>query len=183
LTSNTGLYTSPHLVAVRERIRINGEPLSEEDFTRYFFEVWDLLQRNTKVRALHLSNSHIHNRPTFPSVRNCYHPPHAKLLSIPYAHGFLYFHATQGMPSVLIPYVPNFLHQVDATILEVGIGGRSDSTNIVPKPVVTGVTALGYDHTRLLGDKLSQIANQKAGIYKASFSFFSTFLLFDRQTI
>jgi folylpolyglutamate synthase len=51
LTSNTGLYTSPHLVAVRERIRINGEPLSEEDFTRYFFEVWDLLQTNTKVRV------------------------------------------------------------------------------------------------------------------------------------
>lgn len=48
LTSNTGLYTSPHLVAVRERIRINGEPLSEEEFTRYFFEVWNLLQ-NTKV--------------------------------------------------------------------------------------------------------------------------------------
>ena len=54
LTSNAGLYTSPHLVAVRERIRINGEPLSEEDFTRYFFEVWDLLQKNTKVCGLRL---------------------------------------------------------------------------------------------------------------------------------
>lgn len=53
LTNNAGLYTSPHLVAVRERIRINGEPLSEEEFTRYFFEVWNLLQ-NTKVFCFHL---------------------------------------------------------------------------------------------------------------------------------
>ncbi|KAG9015881.1 Folylpolyglutamate synthetase, partial [Tulasnella sp. 427] len=42
-----GLYTSPHLVAVRERIRVNGEPISEADFTQYFFEVWDRLQTNT----------------------------------------------------------------------------------------------------------------------------------------
>lgn len=42
-----GLYTSPHLVAVRERIRINGKPISEEDFAKYFFEVWDRLEANT----------------------------------------------------------------------------------------------------------------------------------------
>ncbi|KAG2152382.1 FolC bifunctional protein [Suillus cothurnatus] len=127
----TGLYTSPHLVAVRERIRINGEPLSEEEFTRYFFEVWNLLQ-NTKCEAA-----------TTPFMPN-------------------YFRYL----TLMAFYTFNQL-KVDATILEVGIGGRSDSTNIVPKPVVTGVTALGYDHTRLLGEKLSQIANQKGGIYKA----------------
>lgn len=44
-----GLYTSPHLVAVRERIRINGKPIAEEDFARYFFEVWDRLERNDVV--------------------------------------------------------------------------------------------------------------------------------------
>jgi folylpolyglutamate synthase len=126
----TGLYTSPHLVAVRERIRINGEPLSEEEFTRYFFEVWNLLQ-NTKCEAA-----------TTPFMPN-------------------YFRYL----TLMAFYTFNQL-KVDATILEVGIGGRSDSTNIVPKPVVTGVTALGYDHTRLLGEKLSQIANQKGGIYK-----------------
>ncbi|KAG1815546.1 Mur ligase [Suillus subaureus] len=129
----TGLYTSPHLVAVRERIRINGEPLSEEEFTRYFFEVWNLLQ-NTKVFAA-----------TTPFMPN-------------------YFRYL----TLMAFYTFNQL-KVDATILEVGIGGRSDSTNIVPKPVVTGVTALGYDHTRLLGERLSQIANQKGGIYKARF--------------
>lgn len=44
-----GLYTSPHLVAVRERIRVNGEPISEENFTKYFFEVWDRLEANPAV--------------------------------------------------------------------------------------------------------------------------------------
>ena len=47
-----GLYTSPHLVAVRERIRINGIPLSEELFTKYFFEIWDRLVQNNKVSLL-----------------------------------------------------------------------------------------------------------------------------------
>ena len=49
LTSMQGLYTSPHLVAVRERIRVNGAPLSEDLFTKYFYEVWDRLKENTKV--------------------------------------------------------------------------------------------------------------------------------------
>ena len=55
---------------------------------------------------------------------------------------------------------------VDATILEVGVGGLHDSTNIVPKPVVTGVTALGLDHTAVLGNTIKEIAYQKGGIYK-----------------
>lgn len=45
----SGLYTSPHLVAVRERIRINGEPIAEELFAKYFFEIWERLQSNTTV--------------------------------------------------------------------------------------------------------------------------------------
>lgn len=55
-----GLYTSPHLVAVRERIRINGAPISEETFTEYFFEVWDRLVANDKVNpkpGLHMTLS------------------------------------------------------------------------------------------------------------------------------
>lgn len=55
---------------------------------------------------------------------------------------------------------------MDATILEVGVGGYYDSTNIVPKPVVTGVTSLGLDHTAVLGTTLREIAWQKGGIYK-----------------
>ena len=52
-----GLYTSPHLVAVRERIRINGKPISEEQFAKYFFEVWDRLEANETVCVPKETNS------------------------------------------------------------------------------------------------------------------------------
>lgn len=55
---------------------------------------------------------------------------------------------------------------VKCTILEVGIGGKYDSTNVVRRPVVTGITTLGLDHTALLGNTIEEIAVQKAGIYK-----------------
>lgn len=58
--------------------------------------------------------------------------------------------------------------KVDATILEVGIGGTYDSTNIVPQPITTGITALGLDHTAVLGKTIEEIAHQKGGIYKVS---------------
>jgi len=57
-------------------------------------------------------------------------------------------------------------NKVDATILEVGVGGTYDSTNIVPRPIVTGITALGIDHVNVLGGTLEQIAWQKSGIFK-----------------
>ena len=62
---------------------------------------------------------------------------------------------------------------VDATVLEVGIGGTYDSTNIVPKPITTGVSALGLDHTAVLGNTIEEIARNKAGIYKPSVPAFS----------
>jgi folylpolyglutamate synthase len=58
--------------------------------------------------------------------------------------------------------------KVDATILEVGVGGTYDSTNIVPKPVVTGITALGIDHVHVLGKTITDIAWQKGGIFKVN---------------
>ncbi|KAJ8086797.1 Folylpolyglutamate synthetase [Marasmius tenuissimus] len=128
-----GLYTSPHLVAVRERIRINGRPLPEEDFTGFFFEVWDKLQENTQRQ--HENTSLM--------------PGYFRFLTLLAFHTFLKM-------------------KVDATVLEVGVGGTYDSTNIVPKPVVTGITALGIDHVFVLGNTLEQIAWQKGGIYKAS---------------
>ena len=56
--------------------------------------------------------------------------------------------------------------KVDATILEVGVGGMYDCTNVVPKPIVTGVSALGIDHVGVLGKTLREIGWQKGGIYK-----------------
>ena len=66
----------------------------------------------------------------------------------------------------LVAYHAFLSMKVDTTILEVGLGGEYDSTNIVPKPIVTGVTALGLDHTAILGKTLKEIAWQKAGIFK-----------------
>lgn len=58
--------------------------------------------------------------------------------------------------------------KVNATILEVGVGGTYDSTNLVPTPVVTGITALGLDHTTVLGKTLAEIAWHKSGIFKVA---------------
>lgn len=126
-----GLYTSPHMVAVRERIRINGAPISEEEFAKYFWEVWDALEKNP-VRKL---------------ATTPLRPVYFRFMTI------LAFHVFISM-------------QVSATLLEVGIGGLYDSTNIVQHPVVTGVTPLGLDHTAILGHTIEEIAYQKAGIFK-----------------
>lgn len=55
---------------------------------------------------------------------------------------------------------------MDATILEVGIGGTFDDTNAVPQPIVTGVSSLGLDHVYILGHTIPEIAHHKGGIYK-----------------
>ncbi|KLO11239.1 tetrahydrofolylpolyglutamate synthase [Schizopora paradoxa] len=128
---NVGLYTSPHLVAVRERIRVNGAPISEETFAKYFFEVWDRFDAN----------------PTRKYESTPHRPMYFRMVTM------VAFHAFMDM-------------KVDATILEVGVGGLYDCTNVVPKPVVTGVSALGIDHVIVLGKTLKEIAWQKGGIYK-----------------
>ncbi|PPQ83263.1 hypothetical protein CVT25_004002 [Psilocybe cyanescens] len=127
----TGLYTSPHLIAVRERIRINGVPISEAEFTKYFFEVWDRLVANNTREV-----------PTTPAM-----PGYFRFMTLMAFHVFME-------------------QKVDATVLEVGVGGTYDSTNIVPAPVVTGITALGIDHVNVLGRTLTEIAWQKGGIFK-----------------
>ncbi|XP_037652791.1 folylpolyglutamate synthase, mitochondrial isoform X6 [Choloepus didactylus] len=100
----TGFFSSPHLVQVRERIRINGQPISPELFTKHF---WCLYHRLEETKE-----------------------------------------------------------KVDLAVVEVGIGGAYDCTNIIRKPVVCGVTSLGIDHTSLLGDTMEKIAWQKGGIFK-----------------
>ncbi|KAF8076538.1 Mur ligase, partial [Lyophyllum atratum] len=128
-----GLYSSPHLVAVRERIRINGTPISEEQFATYFYEVWDRLVANVVMQG--------------PSSTTPPMPGYFRFVTLLAFHTFLSL-------------------KVDATVLEVGVGGTYDSTNIVPKPVVAGVTALGIDHVAVLGKTLEEIAWQKGGIFK-----------------
>ncbi|KAK2535123.1 Fpgs [Columba livia] len=124
----TGFYSSPHLVQVRERIRINGQPISKELFSKYFWLVYNRLEK-TKDPA-HTSM-----------------PAYFRFLTIMAFHVFLQ-------------------EKVDLAVVEVGIGGAYDCTNIIRAPVVCGVSSLGIDHTSILGDTMEKIAWQKGGIFK-----------------
>ncbi|KAM6110382.1 LOW QUALITY PROTEIN: folylpolyglutamate synthase, mitochondrial [Pterocles gutturalis] len=123
----TGFYSSPHLVQVRERIR-NGQPISKELFSKYFWLVYNRLEE-TKDRA-HGSM-----------------PAYFRFLTIMAFHVFLQ-------------------EKVDLAVVEVGIGGAYDCTNIIRTPVVCGISSLGIDHTSILGDTMEKIAWQKGGIFK-----------------
>ena len=66
--------------------------------------------------------------------------------------------------------IPCFLQEgVDTAIYEVGVGGTYDSTNIIDKPTVTGISALGIDHTFMLGDNIASITENKTGIFKKGY--------------
>ncbi|MBL9121805.1 MAG: bifunctional folylpolyglutamate synthase/dihydrofolate synthase [Phycisphaerae bacterium] len=117
-----GLYTSPHLVDLRERIQINGVMIEKSDFTDLLKEVADAAAK-------------LDSEPTF--------------FEIVTAIGFLYFAE----------------RAVDIAIIEVGLGGRLDSTNVI-RPEATIITSIDYDHTKLLGSTLTDIAREKAGIFK-----------------
>lgn len=124
----TGLFTSPHLTTVRERIRLNGQPISESLFSRYFWQVYDRLDEKDVYRP---------DTPLF------------------------YF----GFITMMALHVFK-CERVDAAIVEVGIGGEYDTTNVIDYPLVTAVTSLGLDHTQMLGNTLDQIAWHKSGIFR-----------------
>ncbi|MBI2560265.1 MAG: bifunctional folylpolyglutamate synthase/dihydrofolate synthase, partial [Planctomycetes bacterium] len=123
----TGLFTSPHLVHLEERICINGEMISRDEVCRLLGELRPYIEEERRFNQK-LS-------PTF--------------FEIITALAFLYFKRKN----------------VDIAVLEVGMGGRLDSTNVV-HPNVSVITNIGFDHTDKLGTTLSQIAFEKAGIIK-----------------
>ncbi|MDR0896070.1 MAG: bifunctional folylpolyglutamate synthase/dihydrofolate synthase [Prevotellaceae bacterium] len=116
----TGLYTSPHLVDFRERIRVNGVPISEE-------AVVDFVAKH----------------------RDFFEPLHPSFFELTTAMAFDYF--AQEM--------------VDVAIIEVGMGGRLDCTNIIT-PVMSIITNVSMDHMQYLGNTIEEIAREKAGIIK-----------------
>ncbi|XP_054272672.1 folylpolyglutamate synthase, mitochondrial-like [Macrosteles quadrilineatus] len=123
----TGFFSSPHLVAVRERIRINQAPLSETEFTKHFWTVYN------KLAA---AKDDEHDMPSY-----------FKFLTVMAFNVFL-------------------TEKVDVAIIEVGIGGEYDCTNVFKRPAVVGISSLGLDHTSLLGSTIEDIAWQKGGIMK-----------------
>ncbi|KXT10971.1 hypothetical protein AC579_1130 [Pseudocercospora musae] len=137
LPSAVGLYTSPHLRFVRERIKINNEPISEDLFARCFWEIWDRLEASRPTGLGSESGSRgIDGKP-------------------------VYFHFLTLM--ALHCYLGE---SVGTAVIECGIGGEYDTTNILSTPSATGITSLGIDHVALLGDTIDQIAWHKAGIFK-----------------
>ncbi|RSL98028.1 Folylpolyglutamate synthase [Fusarium oligoseptatum] len=137
--SKTGLFTSPHLIAVRERIRINSTPISEELFAKYFFQVWDRLEAAPKGEGDELMAPR---------------PIYARYLTLMSWHVFL----QEG---------------VDVAVYETGIGGEYDATNVVERPVASGISTLGIDHVFALGDTVLKIAWHKAGIMKTGSAAFT----------
>lgn len=115
-----GLFTSPHLVDFRERIRVNGEMVSED-------YVVDFVEKH----------------------RSFFEPLHPSFFELTTAMAFKYF-AEQG---------------IDVAVVEVGLGGRLDCTNIIT-PEVCVITNISFDHVMFLGDTLAKIAGEKAGIIK-----------------
>lgn len=115
-----GLYTSPHLKSFTERIRLNGQPIAEEEVAAF------VTANQALIETI---------EPSF--------------FELTVAMAFDYF-ARQ---------------QLDVAIIEVGLGGRLDSTNVIT-PLASVITNIGYDHTDVLGDTFPQIAREKAGIIK-----------------
>lgn len=140
--SKIGLYTSPHLRFVRERIQINGQPLSEEQFAHYFFDTWDRLERAAAEEG---------EDPGAPAAK----PVYFRFLTLMAFHTYM----SEG---------------VDAAVIECGIGGAYDSTNVIHQPAVTGITSLGIDHVGVLGGTLPEIAWHKAGIIKPGSKCYTT---------
>ncbi|HEY7087317.1 MAG TPA: folylpolyglutamate synthase/dihydrofolate synthase family protein [Tepidisphaeraceae bacterium] len=124
----TGLYTSPHLVRINERVRINGEPIRDDEFAL----MHDLVDR-TAERLV--SDGELP-----------WHPSFFEMLT---AIAFEYFSR----------------RKVDIAVLEVGMGGRLDATNVV-EPRVSVITDISLDHQKFLGDTVAEIAHEKAGIIR-----------------
>ncbi|MBC5618867.1 bifunctional folylpolyglutamate synthase/dihydrofolate synthase [Streptococcus anginosus] len=120
-----GTFTSPHMVSVHDRICINHEPISDEDFTRLGRQVREM---ERQLRQTHDPLSYF------------------EILTL---MALLYFKE----------------EQVDVALIEVGIGGLLDTTNVVAGDIAV-VTSVGLDHQETLGDSIAAIAEQKAGIFK-----------------
>lgn len=134
-----GTYTSPHLVSPRERIAIDGVPLAPAVFARYFFEIWD------RFTAAAIDGGKDEATAEGPTTK----PFFFRFMTVLAFHVFI----SEGVRSAVI---------------EVGIGGAYDATNVLPKEAVTAavVTQLGIDHVAMLGDTREKIAWHKAGIIK-----------------
>ena len=124
----TGLYTSPHLLRINERIRINGREINDDDFAGLHGEVDTVAEQLVESRDL---------------------PWHPSFFEMMTAIAFAHFAR----------------ERVDVAVLEVGMGGRLDATNVV-EPLVSVITDISLDHQKYLGNTVGEIAREKAGIIR-----------------
>ena len=124
----TGLYTSPHLIRVNERIRVAGDEISDSDFARVHARVEQAAQKLVAAGDL---------------------PGHPSFFEMLTAMAFEHFAAAN----------------VELAVLEVGMGGRLDATNVV-EPRLSVITDIALDHQKFLGNTITEIAREKAGIIR-----------------
>jgi len=124
---SVGLFTSPHLIKINERIQINRVPADDDQFLAAFQTVMEAVKRL--------------------QAENIPHPTYFELL---FLMAMVFFREMKP----------------DWCILETGMGGRLDMTNVIDHPSVTAITSIGLDHTEYLGDTIEKIASEKAGIIK-----------------
>jgi len=121
-----GLFSSPHMHKLTERIKINNSPISEDLFNFYFKRVWKIVE---------IMKEELHQRPSFFEFMT------------------------------LLSLVIFREEKVEVSIIEVGLGGRLDSTNVIT-PTISVITQISKDHTNILGKNIRKIATEKAGIIK-----------------
>ncbi|WP_433974944.1 bifunctional folylpolyglutamate synthase/dihydrofolate synthase [Tunturiibacter lichenicola] len=137
----TGLYTSPHLIRVNERMQIDGVQIPDEDFARLYFQVDETARRLVESG-------------------NLPHPP--SFFEVLTAVAFLHF---AGKTALEASAGGANDRPVDIAVLEVGLGGRLDATNIV-EPLLSILTDIALDHQDYLGNTITEITREKAGILR-----------------
>lgn len=138
-----GMFTSPHLVSVRERMRINHSLISEQKFVEIYKKLVDFVEQY-KQYSEEKSDKIIEEK------------TEKKVDYIPTFYEFLFF--------MTMLYFEE--QKTEVIILETGLGGRLDATNVIDAPTVAVITEIGMDHMEYLGDTYEKIAQEKAGIIK-----------------
>ncbi len=133
----TAMFTSPHLISMRERFRIDGILMSEEEFMKYFKLIGEKVEEANNATGDVVSKV----------LPKDYHPTFFE---------YLFFMAMLWFED----------RNVDFIVLETGLGGRLDATNVIKEPKLCIITKIGLDHTMYLGNTLEKIAGEKAGIIK-----------------
>lgn len=153
----TAMFTSPHLISMCERFRIDGEIMDEDEFMKYFYLVQSKVDEVRKYIV-----AAIDKVPGTTENIQSSEEPVSKLKKVlpsdyhPTFFEYLFFMAMLWFEDKGVDYI----------VLETGLGGRLDATNTIKKPELCIITKIGLDHTMYLGNTLEEIAGEKAGIIK-----------------